>query len=384
MKLFILNLSLSRNGGGIFTVIKELFQSRKFKDSDYTDMYFLGYLDKYSCVDSNLLPGNIKCFQVWFKGINKIFYSLKLKQYLSQEVSENDIIHLHSLWLYLSVLSTKLQKKKNIKKVVSTHGMLDKWALKNGNLKKKIALKLFENNNLNTADCIHALCEREYRDIRKIAPNVPIAIIPNGIYLPSSIKKATSNKVKKLLFISRIHPKKGLVNLLHAWAKLRPDNWKLIITGPDENNHLRELRDLATNLKLNEHIEFTGPKFGKDKEDLLLTSNAFILPSFSEGLPMSILEAWSFKLPVVMTPECNLSEGFDFNAAIKIEANPDSIAKGLEELFSMSDSQMSEMGNKGYKLVKESYTWDTVAQQMVQLYDWVLGKIENPDFIRLE
>lgn len=384
MRLFVLNLSLSRHGGGIFTVIKELYQSKIIRKSIYSDINFSGYLDKYSSEDSKLFFGVVNNFKVPIKGLNKILYSLELKKFLFREVSENDIIHLHSLWIYLSILSSNLQKMKNVRKVISTHGMLDEWALKNAGFKKQIALRLFEKKNLNTADCIHALCEQEYKDIRKIAPKTPVALIPNGIYLPLNEDKLSKNKTKTLLFISRIHPKKGLKNLLLAWSHLKPSNWKLVITGPDENNHLEELLNLSSELGINDIVEFTGPKFGEEKEFLLKTSHAFILPSFSEGLPMSILEAWSYKLPVIMTPYCNLPDGYKYNAAIKIEPNKDSIVQGLERLLSMSESEMSKVGNNGYELVKEKYTWDSVAEQMIQLYDWVAGKIKKPKFVRLD
>ena len=110
-----------------------------------------------------------------------------------------------------------------------------------------------------------------------------------------------------------------------------------------------------------------------EKQELLRSADAFILPSLSEGLPMSVLEAWSYRLPVVMTPECNLSEGFATNAAIRIETAVESIAEGLETLFSMSESDLHAMGAKGRALVEERFTWQTIAAQMREVYDWMLG-----------
>ncbi len=384
MKLHILNLHLSRQGGGIFTVIKEMYQSREFLNSLYSQMYFWGYSDEYSNIDSISLPGRSLLYQIYLKTVNKIFFSKKLKLDFLQETSTNDIIHIHSLWLYLSVLASKAQKIKNARKIISVHGMLDKWALENGRMKKRLILKLFEQKNLNTANCIHALCEQEYQDIRKITSKIPIAIIPNGINLPQPQKHKTKKDTKVLLFIGRIHPKKGLENLIHAWSKVESPNWRLVITGPNENKHLEDLKILAKKLHVNTRIDFTGPKFGEDKEQLLESSDAFILPSFSEGLPMSVLEAWSYKLPILMTPECNLPDGYESNAALKIETTPESIAEGLKHLFSLSNSQLEEIGNNGFKLVKEKYTWESVARQMIQLYDWVSGKTVKPDFVRLD
>jgi poly(glycerol-phosphate) alpha-glucosyltransferase len=129
------------------------------------------------------------------------------------KVKHNDIIHLHSLWQYPSILLNQLNKGRKFKKIISPHGMLDPWALNNNKTQKAISLYLYEKKNLNTADCIHALCEQEYRDIKKIAPNVPVAIIPNGVYLPDIIsEQKESNSIKQILFLGRIHPKKGIEN----------------------------------------------------------------------------------------------------------------------------------------------------------------------------
>ena len=262
--------------------------------------------------------------------------------------------------------------------------MLDKWALDNNKFYKKLALELFERANLNSASCIHALCEQEYIDIRKIAPDVPIAIIPNGINLINlQFHTRTHAPQKTLLFLGRIHPKKGLENLIRAW-KIANYNWLLVIAGPDENNHMVQLSQLIVDLNLEETVKLVGPKFENDKAILLSNADAFILPSFSEGLPMSILEAWSYSLPVLMTPQCNLPDGFEMKSAIKIQPEIDSIVHGLNYLFSMDEVDLNNMGLNGYNLVSERYTWESVAKKMTELYDWVLGKTDEPPFIRLD
>lgn len=382
MKLHILNSNLSRAGGGIYTVIESLYSSQKFSGSNYSNMVFFGYEDIFSREDSKKLPGKSSVHNPKFKNINKILFSMSLKNDLYNSISKSDILHQHSIWLYHSIVAVRIQRLRKIKKIISVHGMLDCWALKNSNIKKRLALLFFERHNLRSADCIHALCEQEYFDIRKFAPNTPIAIIPNGVNLPVKINQNKNKDIRSLVFLSRIHPKKGLINLIQAWSKIPQNKWKLIIVGPDENNHLEELKNMSKNLQIETQIEFPGPKYGDEKEKLLSTADAFILPSYSEGLPMAVLEAWSYKIPVVMTPQCNLPEGFETNSALKIESNSESVKRGLKTLFSMSDSELEEMGNNGYELVKEKYTWDAVAEKMIQMYDWVSGKVDEPDFIR--
>jgi poly(glycerol-phosphate) alpha-glucosyltransferase len=137
--------------------------------------------------------------------------------------------------------------------------------------------------------------------------------------------------------------------------------------------HKEYKMDPASVFSLQSSVIFFGPAFGDDKKSLLRNADAFILPSFSEGLPMSVLEAWSYKLPVVMTPECNLPEGFAAEAAIRIETGTESIFQGLNSLFSMSASDLQAMGARGRSLVEERFTWKTVAAQMREVYDWMLG-----------
>jgi len=88
---------------------------------------------------------------------------------------------------------------------------------------------------------------------------------------------------------------------------------------------------------------------------------------------MSVLEAWSYGLPVVMTDFCNIPEGFAAGAALEIEPNPESITQGLVQLGSMSDADLSTMGANGRTLVEQNFTWDKIARDMKAVYEWCLG-----------
>ena len=284
---------------------------------------------------------------------------------------------------YTLQLCLKISKKNKIKKIISPHGMLDSWALKNSRFKKIISLMLFERKNLRTADCIHALCEKELQDIKKIVSDVPIAIIPNGVYLPIlKNNKLKNNEVKRLLFLGRIHPKKGLTNLLKAWEEVsKIKKWELVIAGVDENGYESYLKKLSIEKNIYKSVKFVGPVFGKEKENLLLSADAFILPSFSEGLPMSVLEAWSYKLPVIMTPECNLEIGFQKGAAIEIDTTVIGITNGILELLEYDNLELIKKGVIGYELVRKDFTWDIVSEKMEKVYLWLSGLNDKPDFV---
>ncbi len=311
--------------------------------------------------------------------------------------SAPDILHVHGIWLYPSIVCPAAKQGIRSPCVVSPRGMLDPWALRNSAWKKKLAGWVYENRNLRSAACIHALCESEYESIRAYGLRNPVAIIPNGIDLPPDgpnlpppwTDKITSGR-RVMLFLGRIHPKKGLPNLIEAWARLQAENkaladeWALVVAGWSQGGHEDELKKVLSRRGLGQDVVFLGPAFDDVKRACLQNADAFILPSFSEGLPMSVLEAWSYGLPIVMTGECNLPEGFAADAAIEIRPQVDSIADGLERLLSLPDAERRQMGSNGRDFVASKFAWPKIAAQMLEVYKWVLGEGPQPACVRLD
>lgn len=241
---------------------------------------------------------------------------------------------------------------------------------------------MFECFNLSKAFCLHALNDQEYLFIRKRVKKTPIAILPLGINLPIMTSSVKSSEIIKFLFLGRLVPIKGIENLIHAWKKLSLPNCQLVIAGFSEEGYDLYLKSLVLNYGIENSVSFYGPVFDLDKDKLFRGVDCYILPSLSEGIPTTVLEAWSYKLPVIMTPECNLNEGFVHNAAIKITSNPTDIANGIKLFLALSDVERKSMGEKGYMIVSNNYTWDTLALKYKQLYDWALGLCEKPDFVK--
>lgn len=318
--------------------------------------------------------------------------SRKLTKRLQRLIPDTDILHCNSLWESCLWSAANIARKNNKPYLVSPHGMLDPWAINNSKWKKKIASFFFVDKYLHSAACIHALCESEYRSIRAYGLINPVAIIPNGIDIPNlqagqNIIPPWEPRVDKdknvMLYLGRIHPKKGLVNLVKAWSKVKPKDWVLAIAGWGQAGHEDELNKLVKDLRLEKDVVFIGPAFDDKKQACLQNADAFILPSFSEGLPMSILEAWSYKLPVLMTKECNIPEGFQAKAALEIRPEPDSITDGLKKFISLSVDEQKEIGINGLELVKDKFTWPKIAAQMIDVYKWILGRSPKPECVRL-
>jgi len=260
--------------------------------------------------------------------------------------------------------------------------MLDPWALKNSGMKKRISAALYEDRHLAGAACVHALNDAEAHAVRAYGLKNPICIIPNGVELPNKTEVTYPKKSRYLLYLGRLHPKKGLPYLIEAWSRIEKDalqaGWKLKIAGWDQNGHRSELETLTEKLRAAATIKFVGPLFGEAKAQCFQEASAFILPSLSEGLPMSVLEAWSWWLPVVMTPNCNLSEGVVAGAAIVTDADVESITVALRQLISMSNSELQSTGARGRRFVEERFPWPRTVNQMTQVYDWILGSGPQP------
>ena len=342
-------------------------------------------------------------------------YSPSLSARLRQ--SDAEIVHTHGIWQFPSAAVLAWHNKTSKPYLVSSHGMLDQWAVKNSNLKKRVALALYERQHLQKAACIRALCEAEAKTIRDFGLRNPISIIPNGIDLPEQTNSSLGPQplpweglIEKdrnvLLYLGRLHPKKGLVNLLKAW-KLQIDlhastanRWILAIAGWDQNGHELQLKQLATQLQISwtdlrtckatspiatatrpPKLLFLGPKFGEDKAACYSSCNAFILPSLSEGLPMAVLEAWAHAKPVLMTPQCNLPEGFSADAALCIEADVQGICQGLRCLLPAPDAAVRSMGARGRNLVSKRFAWPSIAKDLKEVYEWILGSGPTPGYI---
>jgi poly(glycerol-phosphate) alpha-glucosyltransferase len=192
---------------------------------------------------------------------------------------------------------------------------------------------------------------------------------------------------KILLYLGRIHPKKNLTALIQAWERWRRDSrgsdWWLVIAGWDQGGYQKRLLELAET-EAASRVLFVGPQFGNAKASAFAYSDAFVLPSLSEGLPMVVLEAWSNGLPVLMTRECNLPIGFEAGAALEIGATPEGIATGLAELLACDDADRESMGQHGRRLVELQFKWTEMARRMSSVYRWLLGEGPRPDCIFLD
>ena len=389
MKVGFLVSSVSREAGGLFQSVRGL---AKAVISDTVKVSVFGIADPNTALDVlKWQPLSVRTFEPQFRAWG---YSNQLVPALL--AADLDIVSTHGLWKYSSVASRRWHSPTGRPYIVHPHGMLERWALQNSKWKKRIAALLYEDRHLRGAACLRALCEAEAQSIRAYGLRNPVCIIPNGVDLPelteSSALKAGSSVLQKfaqgrkiLLYLGRLHPKKNVANLVRAWKQMldsRPSiakSWILAIAGWGASAYEQKLKDLAAVPS----IVFVGAQFGAEKEACYRACDAFILPSLSEGLPMTVLEAWAHAKAVLMTPECNVPEGFAAGAALQIGTSPEEIAAGLKQLLEMTDDDRRAMGARGRTLVATKFSWPRIGEQMQPVYDWVLGSGPTPQTVRL-
>lgn len=384
MKVLYVAASNSRSFGGLFTTMSA---TTKLLLNKGIEVALLAANDKYSEEDASAF-GDVAQYSYEISSLPVLKQIGFSKNILPQiERFKPDIIHLQGLWQYCSAAVLRYSRlHPEVKVIIQPHGMLDPWAVNNSAWKKRIVGQLYEYENLRRADCIHALCQSEADAVREFGLKNQIAIIPNGIHLPEIplneiVKRRTeSENNKTLLFIGRIHPKKGIREFIEALTIISSQNpellkgWQVKIAGWDQLNHSAELNKLIKSHGLDDFVNLIGPTFGEEKNRLLSEATAFILPSFSEGLPMTVLEAWAYALPVVMTPQCNIPEGFEADAALRCNPNPESIASALTDLFTSSPERLAEIGEKGRLLVQSHFTWENVTDRIIDLYKSLIAE----------
>jgi len=384
---------LSQRSGGVFEAVHGLAPALEARAGMDVSVYGL---EHPAPAHQMLRQRGVSTEAFPVRGAASFGYAPRLGQALRRGAA--DLLHVHGLWMYPSVAAMGWTGRA-MPYVVTTHGMLDRWALANRRWKKRLASLVFETRHLRGAACLHALCASELESIRDAGLRNPVCVIPNGVEISSAPPVATPplwrgkipGRAAVLLFLGRIAPQKGIPDLVRGFARYRQEaagasmqpKWHLVIAGWGEDAYRTSLQQLATELGLDPVVHFVGPQFGEEKARSFAAADAFVLPSISEGLPIAVLEAWAAHLPVLMTPRCNLAIGFAQGAALPIEPEPASIAEGLRTLVSLTPAQRRQIGVQGGKLVAESFSWPKAAESMEAVYRWVLGRGDRPDTVDL-
>ena len=301
---------------------------------------------------------------------------------ISDGFAKPDIIHVHGLWSRFPHQAFTYARKHRIPLVVSPHGMLTPWALKNSKWKKRLAWTLYQKRDLKSASLLHATADSEVVDIRQMGLKQSIVVAPLGVNISLERLTVRRNNPKIALFVSRVHPKKGLFNLIDAWSRVKPHGWKMVIAGPDQDGHTAEVLDRASALDIVEDIEMRGAVFGVEKDDLYAQADFFVLPSHSENFGVVVIEALAQGCPVITTKGTPWAELATNHCGWWVDIGVEPLVDALKEAIGMSNEERWVMGENGRHLVESKYTWPAVAKEMVGAYEWLFMQRTKPGCIR--
>lgn len=313
------------------------------------------------------------------RGPTKLFFAPELIGKTREMLDGITVFHGHGFYVWLNAWLGGVARRTKRPLVYHAHGFLDPWILRRSRRKKQVAHWLFENANFRHAAWWRAVSAKEADQVRAYGITAPVHVIPNGVDLTETdasapSEYATSHWTKKkqphrVVFLSRIHPKKGLDLLIPGWATLRssyPD-WELLIVGPDEGGYQAVVEKLIADADCADTVVIHPAVTGPEKHALLRTADVFILPSYSEGFPMALLEAAAHSKPAVFTDECNFPELAAADGGWQCRPTIESVTAALKKALGCDASERRDRGQRARRLVETSYTWEHAARQVSEI-----------------
>lgn len=305
-----------------------------------------------------------------------LFYQKMQKNILEYRPN---IIHIHGLWLASVHCAYKLAKKYNIPIVSQPHGMLMQAAMESKRFKKSLALFLYQKRDLKSARRIIASSDLEYESLKRYGLGKKVVVISNGVEkrhhsldeakLVNIHKNSNPERIRRVLFLSRIDKIKGLNNLIRAWSRVAADGWILTIAGPGDQKgkYLEEILTLIRELGIENRTEYIGEIYGQAKDSLFNVSDLFVLPTLSENFGIVVAEALSYGIPVITTKAAPWSDLELLKCGWWIDAGIDPLISALNHAISLSDHERSEMGLNGV-IYSKKFCWLTIVKQFNNVY----------------
>ena len=357
-------------------------------------------------------------------------WSPRFRRVVMEEAKNADIVHNHGLWMWPNAYAREAAVAAGKPLVISPRGMLEAWSLNRSRLRKAVAWWLFERKNLQSAAMFHATAASEARSIKKVINGVsegrcfggarereqgtvdggqgevPIVVAPNGVDLPDLAKRPGRESIEEkfpqlrgrrwVVFMSRLHPKKGIEILLRAWGaqkKVAGREWRvksnqtetpaaatlpyhnpvLVLAGPDLVGYRKEIERMVREMGLNNSVVLTGEVRGVEKDALMANADVFVLPSFSENFGIVIAEAMAWGCPVITTTGTPWQEVAEVGAGWWVKPDADAVAEALQDALNKSGAELDSMGAKGRKLVEERYGWSVPAERLIKAYEEVIA-----------
>lgn len=381
MKILMMIPYLTSIYGGTIKVVRELSEalgSRGLQvDIVTTNADGAGKLDVPLQQWLNQPQYRVMYFPCWHR--NDLIISPSLLQWLLNHATQYDVVHTHTVFSPLILVSQWICQRQTIPYLATPHGMLELWALAYKSWKKRPYYLLFEKAALHKASVIQAISAMEVENIQRLNLSTPCRLVPNGIHASEFQVRTSPDRFYQafpatygkslILFLGRIDPKKGLDLLATAFASVLTQfpQAHLVIAGPDSIGFLQTAQQYFQQAKCLAAVTFTGMLTGTVKQAAFAAASIYVAPSYSEGFSMSVLEGMASGLPCVITTGCNFPEAAQANAAHVVAPTSEAIASALIDCLS-HPAKAHQMGERARHLILQHYTWERSAEQLSQIY----------------
>lgn len=317
--------------------------------------------------------------------LGRMCLSTRLLTALRAEARAGQVIHSHGLWLMPNVYPAVAVRGTDARLILSPRGMLGTAALGFSATSKRLFWRALQERAARAADCLHVTAEAEYEEVRAFGLKGPVAVIANGVDVGEGASRRFPAARKTVLSLGRIHPKKGLPDLLHAWARSGAGDagWRLRIVGPDQGGHAGELTSLGERLNLS-GVSIEGPLHGEAKARAFREAHLFVLPSLNENFAMTVAEALAAGLPVIATRGAPWSGLETHGCGWWVKGGEAPLATALRAAMALPAESLAAMGARGCAWMTESFSWDARAREMLDVYRWLATGDERPAHVRLD
>jgi glycosyltransferase involved in cell wall biosynthesis len=301
----------------------------------------------------NFVANMLRCYG----GLRTIFTSRKLS-----------VVHLHGVWQPFFLLAAIQALGAKVPYVISPHGCFSRWALGHKSLKKKVALYAYQGFMNRRAAMFFATAAQEANDIHELGITRPVSIVPNGIELNKPMLRPERGSKRTLLFMSRIHPIKGLLDLVRAWAAIKDPSWQVVIAGPDECGHRAQVEAEIDRLGVAGDFCFRGMVHGAEKSACFADADLFILPTYSENFGIVIAEALAAGLPVITTTGAPWKDLEHFKCGWWVSPGVESLQDVLRIALNIPQAELEKMGARGREMVTANFDLDSIARKAIESY----------------
>ncbi|MDH6072983.1 glycosyltransferase [Umezakia ovalisporum] len=314
--------------------------------------------------------------------VREFGFSQDLTNWLWHNVKHYDLLHIHGIFSYASTAAMAIARLQKVPYIIRPYGMLCKWSLQQKRLKKQSYLLLIERANLNHSQSIHFTSVAEQQEVSDLNLTCPNFVLELGIFIPPTIPDARERLRKHfnlpadepiILFLSRLHPKKGLDYLIPALGKLSDYRFTFVLAGSGTSEYENHVKSLILTHGIKTRTYFTGFVKGEFKDLLIQGADLFTLTSHSENFGVAVLEALAAGIPALVTPGVALADIIkQQQLGYVTELNVNAIASAIKGILTHPE-KMREMGDAAREFIFNNYTWDSVAAKMVGIYKDILG-----------